>query len=300
MQELEAFKQYLNVERGYSNHTITAYGEDTGEFIRFYENRVGPLTTEALAEVTHRQIRAWMAEMLESGIGNRSVARKIASLNAFWRFLLKTGKVSANPVRRVSVPKAPKKLPVILKQEETRKLFEDNPENIFPEGFSGTRDRAILEVLYGCGLRRAEVVGLQYRDIQLSRGLLKVLGKGNKERIVPFGKPVEAAFRAYIQACEAEGFDYTTSFFLTDSGNKVYPRFVHSIVNRYLSLISSLSQKSPHVLRHTFATHLLEEGADLNAIKEMLGHTSLAATQVYVHNTITKLKKVYRQAHPKA
>lgn len=285
------------MERGYSNHTITAYGEDTGEFIRFYEDKIGPLTSETYSTVTHRQIRSWMAEMLESGTGNRSVARKIASLNAFWRFLLKTGSVTENPVRRVSVPRAPKKLPVILKQEETQKLFDSE---LFPEGFSGIRDRAVLEVLYGCGLRRAEVVGLQFRDIQLGRGLLKVLGKGNKERIVPFGKAVEEAFRAYIQACEAEGFDYKTSFFLTDSGNKVYPRFVHSIVNRYLSLISSLSQKSPHVLRHTFATHLLEEGADLNAIKEMLGHTSLAATQVYVHNTISKLKKVYRQAHPKA
>lgn len=298
MQELEAFSRYLSIERGYSVHTVTAYLEDTKSFTEFFEKVIGPVSLEGLAQsVTHRMVRSWMAELLEDGISKRSVARKIASLNAFYRFLMKTGLATTNPARRVSIPKAEKKLPVFLKQDETQQLFQ---ENIFPEGFAGIRDRSVMEVLYGCGLRRAEVVGLQFRDIRLAQGVLKVLGKGNKERIVPFGNSVKEAFGLYMKACEAEGFDYSGPFFLTDSGNKLYPRFVHTIVNRYLGVVSTASKKSPHVMRHTFATHLLEEGADLNAIKEMLGHSSLAATQVYVHNTISKLKKVYRQAHPKA
>lgn len=298
MQELEAFTRYLHTERGYSQHTVTAYVEDAREFTEFFELQIGPITLEGLTQtVTHRFIRSWMSALLDAGIGKRSVARKIASLNAFYRFLMKTGKAEINPARRVSIPKADKKLPVYLKQDETERLFSTD---IFPEGFKGARDRAIMEVLYGCGLRRAEIVGLQYPDIRMSKGLLKVLGKGNKERIVPFGKSVAESFTGYIKACEDEGFDYRKHFFLTDSGNMLYPRFVHAVVNRYVGAISSVSKKSPHVMRHTFATHLLEEGADLNAIKEMLGHSSLAATQVYVHNTISKLKKVYRQAHPKA
>jgi integrase/recombinase XerC len=298
LQELEAFKRYLSVERGYSAHTVTAYVDDTQSFIEFYEKTTGPASVEALANgVSHRLVRSWMASMLEHGISKRSVARKIASLNAYYRFLMKTGFATANPARRVSIPRADKKLPVFLKQDETKHLFEDE---IFPDGFAGIRDKVVMEVLYGCGLRRAEVVGLQFQDIRLKQGVLKVLGKGNKERIVPFGIPVKEAMAQYMKACEAEGFDYSGAFFLTNSGNKLYPRFVHAIVNRYLGVVSTASKKSPHVMRHTFATHLLEEGADLNAIKEMLGHSSLAATQVYVHNTISKLKKVYRQAHPKA
>ncbi len=298
MQELEAFTQYLQIEKGYSPHTVIAYVEDTREFSNYFESHIAPLSLEGLTQqVNHRVIRSWMSSMLDAGLGKRSVARKIASLNAFYRFLMKSGLAESNPARRVSVPKSEKKLPVFLKQEETTRLFE---ADIFPDGFIGARDRAIMEILYGCGLRRAEVVGLQYRDIRFNKGLLKVLGKGNKERIVPFGKAVEISFKEYIKACEKEGFDYSQDFFLTDSGNKLYPRFVHALVNRYVGAISSVSKKSPHVMRHTFATHLLEEGADLNAIKEMLGHSSLAATQVYVHNNISTLKKVYRQAHPKA
>lgn len=296
---IEGFSRYLQTERSYSAHTVLAYVSDTEEF-RDYLHSFQPIDPEDEtwpSRATHRTIRSWMSALLDADIGKRSLARKIASLNAFYRFLLKTGKVETNPARRVAVPKADKKLPVFLKQDETEKLFSSD---LFSPDFSGIRDKCILEILYGCGLRRAEVVGLLYSDIKMNTGVLKVLGKGNKERIVPFGKNVHESFSMYMKACEDQGFDYTGHFFLTDQGNMLYPRYVHSIVNKYLAQISSLSQRSPHVLRHTFATHLLDEGADLNAIKEMLGHTSLAATQVYVHNSIAKLKKVYRQAHPKA
>lgn len=295
----QAFRRYLETERQYSNHTIIAYTQDVDEFIQYVFEAFN-IDVNASAQfdaITHRMVRSWMSDMIQQKISKRSVARKIASLNAFYRFLLKTGSATQNPAKRVSIPKAEKKLPVFLKQDETQKLFA--PE-MFTEDFAGARDKCILEVLYGCGIRRAEVVQLQFKNIKLHEGVLKVLGKGNKERIVPFGTPVKEAFIKYMQACEEQGFDYSTYFLLTDQGNKLYPRLVHTIVNRHISVVSDIKKKSPHVLRHSFATHLLDEGADLNAIKEMLGHTSLAATQVYVHNSIAKLKKAYQQAHPKA
>jgi len=295
----EAFRQYLETERQYSTHTVTAYTQDVKECIQYIFDafNLDLNTTRHYDAITHRMLRSWMADMIQQKISKRSVARKIASLNAFYRFLLKTGAATQNPARRVAIPKAEKKLPVFLKQEETQRLFA--PE-MFTDDFIGLRDRCILEVLYGCGIRRAEVVQLQFRNIKFQENVLKVLGKGNKERIIPFGAPVKDAFMKYIQTCEEQGFDYSTHFLLNDKGNKLNPRFVHTIVNRYISNVSNIQKKSPHVLRHSFATHLLDEGADLNAIKEMLGHTSLAATQVYVHNSIAKLKKAYQQAHPKA
>lgn len=295
----QAFHRYLETERQYSTHTVLAYTQDVEEFIRyvFEAFNIDLKSSSQYDSITHRMVRSWMSDMIEQKISKRSVARKIASLNAFYRFLLKTGSATQNPAKRVSIPKAEKKLPVFLKQDDTQRLFA--PE-MFSEDFSGVRDKCILEVLYGCGIRRAEVVQLQFKNIKLQEGVLKVLGKGNKERIIPFGSPVKEAFINYMQACEEQGFDYSTHFLLTDQGNKLYPRLVHTIVNRYISAVSDIKKKSPHVLRHSFATHLLDEGADLNAIKEMLGHTSLAATQVYVHNSIAKLKKAYQQAHPKA
>jgi len=293
------FKRYLETERDYSPHTILAYTQDVEAFLLYLENeyKINTREIEWVELVSHKKVRSWMSTLIGQNISKRSVARKIASVNAYFRYLLKTGQAKQNPASRVSIPKSEKKLPVFLKQTETQNLFENN---YFSDDFQGWRDRSILEVLYGCGLRRAEVVGLEFKHIHFSQGVLKVLGKGNKERIIPFGEHVRSSFMKYMQLCEEQGFDYTREFFLSDKGNKLYPRLVHNIVNRYISLISTITQKSPHVLRHTFATHLLDEGADLNAIKEMLGHTSLAATQVYVHNSIAKLKKVYRQAHPKA
>jgi integrase/recombinase XerC len=299
LEALTAFRQYLEREREYSPHTVLAYTRDISFLIEWVKTRTQSdvLPEHWYQDITHRQLRAWMAELLTQGVGARSLARKIASINAFYRFLQKTELTQKNPASRVSVPKIEKKLPVWLKPEETRQLFDSIP---FSPDFLGTRDQLILEILYGCGLRRAELLNLSTNDIYLSKGVMKVKGKGNKERLVPFGDHVKTAYLAYLPLAEAEGFNVQEILFRDKSGKPLGPRQLHTLITQYIGQVSTLTQRSPHVLRHTFATHLLNEGADLNAIKEMLGHTSLAATQVYVHNSIAKLKQVYQKSHPKA
>lgn len=293
------FHQYLEIERNYSPHTILAYTSDLKAFQAFLAEHYSleVYSAKGAAAVTHRMIRVWMGELMDAGLGNRSVGRKVASLSAYFRYLRKTGHISKNPVSMVKIPKIEKKLPSFLKHESIQQLFE---EMAFDAGFEGDRDKALLEVLYSCGLRRSELVGLEFRNIDFANLTVKVMGKGRKERIVPLGAPAARAMKAYMHTCDAEGFDYRGYFFLKADGEPVYDRLVHRIVDHYLKQVSSLTKTSPHVLRHTFATHLLDRGADLNAIKEMLGHKSLAATQVYLHNTISKLKEVYSMAHPKA
>ena len=296
----DAFKSYLELEKNYSPHTVLAYTRDLDFFREFMEEayEFDPADPEELDAVTHRMIRSWMGDMLEQGISKRSVARKIASLNHWYKWLLKTGKIEANPARKVTVPKYEKKLPAFLKEGSIETLFE-NVE--YPDSLEGKRDRAILEVFYSCGLRRSELIGLKHVDIDFHNRTLKVLGKGRKERMIPFGEPAELAMQAYMEAVRGEGFDYKDHFFINaKNGKPLTSNKVYKIVEFYLKQSCTLSKTSPHVLRHTFATHLLNNGADLNAIKELLGHTSLAATQVYVHNSIQKLKNVYNQAHPKA
>ena len=293
------FYQYLQVERNYSPHTILAYTQDLKAFEAFLQAHysLDIFKSKDAQEVTHRMIRVWMGEMLDAGTGNRSVTRKVASLSAYFRYLRKSGLATQNPVTKVKSPKFEKKLPAFLKHDSIGQLF-DGLE--FGADFEGTRDAAVLEVLYSCGLRRSELVGLQFRDIDFLNSTVKVMGKGRKERVVPLGRYAAKAMKTYMQACDETGLDYRGNFFLKADGEPIYDRLVHRIVDKYLKQVSSLTKTSPHVLRHTFATHLLDRGADLNAIKEMLGHTSLAATQVYVHNTISKLKDVYSKAHPKA
>lgn len=293
------FYQYLQVERNYSPHTILAYTQDLKAFEAFLQAHYSLDIFQAkdAQEVTHRMIRVWMGEMLDAGTGNRSVTRKVASLSAYFRYLRKSGLATQNPVTKVKSPKFEKKLPAFLKHDSIGQLF-DGLE--FGADFEGTRDAAVLEVLYSCGLRRSELVGLQFRDVDFLNSTVKVMGKGRKERLVPLGRYAAKAMKSYMQACDEAGLDYRGNFFLKSDGEPMYDRLVHRIVDKYLKQVSSLTKTSPHVLRHTFATHLLDRGADLNAIKEMLGHTSLAATQVYVHNTISKLKDVYSKAHPKA
>lgn len=296
----DAFKAYLELEKNYSPHTVTAYTRDLDFFREFmveaYE--FDPTDKGELDGVTHRMIRSWMGEMMENGISKRSIARKVASLNHWFRWLMKTGKIESNPARKVTVPKYEQKLPAFLKESSIDNLFE-NVE--YPDSFEGKRDRAILEIFYSCGLRRSELIGLQFININFPEKTLKVMGKGRKERVIPFGGPAEHSLQAYMDAADAQGLNYKGTFFVKQKdGKPLSTGKVHKIVETYLKQACTLSKTSPHVLRHTFATHLLNNGADLNAIKELLGHTSLAATQVYVHNSIQKLKKVYEQAHPKA
>lgn len=293
------FKAYLELERNYSPHTVAAYVRDLDAFCEYMRDvyEFDPSDPKEVDAVTHRMIRGWMAEMMDHGLSRRTVARKIASLNGWFSWLQKTGRVEENPAKKVSVPKYDKKLPAFLKQDSVEKLFEKIE---YPDDFEGARDRALLEVLYSCGLRRSELISLKIKDVHFEAQTLKVMGKGRKERIVPFGDAAKQAMGIYLHAAKDAGVNVETHFFVKKDGKALYPKLVHRVVEHYLRQACTLSKNSPHVLRHSFATHLLNRGADLNAIKELLGHNSLAATQVYLHNSIQQLKDVYDQAHPKA
>lgn len=247
----------------------------------------------------HQMIRSWIVHLLEEGISPRSVNRKITTLKTYFRFLIREGLISENPMSRILSPKTASRLPVFVEEESMEKLFE---EIDFGQGFEAVRDRLIIEMLYNTGMRVSELTGLKDRDIHLEGHQLKVTGKRNKQRIIPFtsimGKRIEEYRKE--KARQLQDAASPPEFFMTTKGQKLYARLVYNIVNRYLTLVTTLSKRSPHVIRHTFATHMLNRGADLNAIKDILGHSSLSATQVYTHNTIEKLKTAYKQAHPRA
>jgi integrase/recombinase XerC len=295
----ETFITYLSSEKNYSSNTLTAYKTDLKQFESWLKANYTLDSSDAaeVQQIKHRMLRQWMGSLLEEGLSKKSLARKVSALSAFFKFLRRNAILEVNPAQHLSVPKLEKRLPVYLRATETQALFEGVQ---FPEGFTGFRDKLVLELLYSCGLRRNELVTLEVNAVDLGNRTLRVLGKGSKERIIPFGQKAELAITEYLEACEQEGFTLNDTLILTSEGNTVYPQLVYRIVRRYLPMVSKLTKNSPHVLRHSFATHLLENGADLNAIKELLGHSSLAATQVYTHNTIQKLKSAYKLAHPKA
>ena len=243
-------------------------------------------------------IRSWIVALVDEKIENRSINRKIATLRSFYNFLLRHKTITANPMLKIRALKTDKTLPKYVEEKPMENLLDDMQ---FSDDFSGLRDKLVIELLYGTGMRLAELIGLKITDLNLYNNTLVVLGKRNKQRIIPVNKSLVEAIKKYLTLRTDIADDTTHSYLiLTDSGTQVYPMFIQRLVKKYLSLVTSLEQRSPHVLRHTFATHLLNRGADLNAIKDLLGHTSLAATQVYTHNSIEKLKKVFKQAHPKA
>ena len=288
---IERFIQYIKYEKRFSPHTVTAYQHDLEQFSGFLSSRFQ--VTDA-TQVTHAMVRSWLADLMESGINPRSVNRKLTTLKSFYRYLVKEGKVLVNPTAKVTSLKVSKRLPVFVEKDKMETLFS---EVDFGTGFPGLRDRLIVELLYATGMRLSELINLKETDVNIPEQTLKVLGKRNKERIIPFGNGVKHLLIMYLD--EKKQFE-NGSLFLTDKGKRIYPRMVYRIVTRALGAVTTLDKKSPHVLRHTFATHLLNNGAELNAVKELLGHASLAATQIYTHNTIEKLKKVYKQAHPRA
>lgn len=290
-----AFLKYLEVEKGYSAHTVLSYGTDLRQFFTYCGYLPG---SEVPSAVTHRQIRAWVAALINQGVSPRSVSRKLSTLRQYYHFLNITGAFSGDPTQKVVAPKVAKRLPIYVKDSDTQKLFE---RGIFPEGYHGLRDKLIIYMLYFTGIRLSELVGLTLQRVNLQSGTIKVMGKGNKERIVPIHPKLLPLLEEYVNARKLE-FEKvpTTALFLTDTGNQVYSKYVYRVVNHYLSLVTTLEKKSPHVLRHTFATHLLNNGANLNAIKELLGHASLGATQVYTHSSFQKLKSAYVKAHPRA
>ncbi|MEY4903018.1 MAG: hypothetical protein RLZZ292_833 [Bacteroidota bacterium] len=295
METTNLFLDYIGRERRFSNNTLVAYTKDLEQFSTFYQDTY---SLTSVTEVRHLHIRAWQVALVEAGISARSTHRKLSCLKSYFKFLQKRGYVEANPMLKVKVPKVGTRLPQFVAVDHLDTLLNDID---FGTGYPAARNKLILDMLYSTGMRRAELIGLRLKDIDLSTRLIKVLGKGNKERLLPFGKNLADAIADYL-LIRNETFSSTTelSFFLTDKGETLYPKLVYNIVHRYLSAVTTIEQRSPHVLRHSFATHLSDNGADLNAIKDLLGHSSLAATQIYMHNTMEKLRKVYEQAHPKA
>jgi integrase/recombinase XerC len=250
------------------------------------------------AEITSHHVRAWIVSMMDNNITSVTVHRKISCLRVFFRHLRKDGIVKSDPLEKVVLPKRKKTLPVFVAEEALDKLLDDND---FGNDFSGLRNRTIIELLYLTGMRRAELIGLQIKDVDLHESTLKVTGKRNKQRIIPLTKPFTARLEDYLKARIEFAVEKSGDwFFVTDKGNKLYDKFVYNLVRGYLSMVTTIEKRSPHILRHTFATHMLNRGADLNAIKEFLGHANLSATQVYTHNTFEKLRKIYKQAHPRA
>jgi len=289
----QRFLAYLQYEKRYSSHTITAYRIDLDQFFEYLNQQY---SIADIPEVTHPMIRSWLVNRMEHGIGTRSVNRKLTTLKSFYKYLLREGIVEINPMKKITSPKISKRLPVFVEKDKMELLLD---HVVFGEGYPAVRDKLILEMFYSTGMRLSELVSLKETDIDFHQHTLKVLGKRNKERLIPFSNKFDVMLIVYLTA-KKKSFGEDNNLFLTDRGKPVYPRMVYRIVTRYLGEVTTLEKKSPHVLRHTFATHLLNNGAELNAVKELLGHANLAATQVYTHNTIDKLKRIYKQAHPKA
>jgi integrase/recombinase XerC len=295
MSHKESFLQYLKIEKRYSPHTVRSYLNDLDQFYSFLSSMELPAEPES---VTSHDVRAWIVSMIENNYTTVSVHRKISCLRVFFRYLRKEGVVKIDPLEKVVLPKRKKNLPVFVEEEALNKLLDTYD---FGDGFAGIKNRTIIEMLYLTGMRRSELVGLRNIDVDLLEGCVKVTGKRNKQRIIPLVKPFIQRLEEYIKVRD-ETFSSASGgwFFITDKGKKLYDKYVYNTVNSYLSLVTTIEKKSPHILRHTFATHLLNNGADLNSIKELLGHANLSATQIYTHNTFEKLRKIYKQAHPRA
>jgi integrase/recombinase XerC len=289
----ESFLQYLSAEKRYSRHTVTSYNNDLNQFFSWLE-RERPGT--AAGAVTHGDVRGWMVSLLESGAASGTVHRKISALRSLFRYMRRHEMISTDPVAGLKLPKKSKKLPVFVAEDALGKLLD---EFRFGDNFSGLRDRTVVEFLYLTGMRRSELINLRDMDVDLSAGQVRVTGKRGKQRIIPLSAGFVRSLRTYLAAREESGLSGNW-FFVTGKGNKMYDKGVYNLVTRYLAMVTTIEKKSPHVLRHTFATHMLNRGADLNSIKELLGHASLSATQVYTHNTFEQLKKIYKQAHPRA
>jgi integrase/recombinase XerC len=294
---LEQFISYIKYEKRYSPHTVAAYESDLTQFYAFLNHP--EVVIHHPSEITHHHIRNWMVELMNQKITSRSINRKIATLRKYFKFLLQGQHINATPTARIQTPKISKQLPVVVEEEKLARLL-DNDE-VFTADFKGLRDKLVVELLFGTGMRLAELVGVEEGDVNIYEGTVKVLGKRNKQRIIPLNKELKLLLNEYLTLKKSEIFaNKSLKLIVTDKGADTYAKMIYLIVQKYLNYISTQDKKSPHVLRHTFATSLLNKGADLNAIKDLLGHASLSATQVYTHNSVERLKSIYKQAHPKA
>jgi len=298
------FIQHIKFEKRYSPHTVSAYQSDLDQFISYLNNpeHADPAPEPEIihpSQVTHHLIRNWMVEMMNHDLTARSINRKIATLRKYFKFLLQEGVITHNPASKINTPKIPKNLPVVVEDVKLTQMLDDN--EVFTNDFEGTRDKLVIEMLFGTGMRLAELLGVKETDINIYEGTVKVLGKRNKQRLIPINNELKLLIADYLVLKKNQNFDNNSlTLLVTNKGADAYPKLIYLIVQKYLSHISTQNKKSPHVLRHTFATSLLNRGADLNAIKELLGHANLSATQIYTHNSVERLKSIYKQAHPKA
>jgi len=292
---IKSFIEYLTYQKRYSPQTIVSYDNDLCGFFDFIELQFGSIKIE---EINASFVRSWLATMKESGLESKSLNRKISTLKSFFKYQLKQGIVLTSPMVTIVSPKVKKRLPQFVDEKDIHTLFFYVE---FPDNWEGKTHRLLLQLFYNTGMRQAELVNLTESQIDNSNGNIKVLGKGNKERILPVSKDLMILINEYIDGKRINFEQFDRELLLVNGkGKRLYPKYVYNVVRQYLSSVTTVDKKSPHVLRHSFATHLMNNGADLNAVKELLGHSSLAATQVYTHNTIEKLKDVYKKAHPKA
>jgi len=295
MNYIDSFLKYIKYEKRYSEFTIKSYTTDIRQFESFCMGEPG---FRDLLGLDVKNIRGWIISLMDNGLSSKSVNRKISCLRSFYKFMLKEGALVSNPMEKITGPKNRKKLPGFIDAESMNELLDYYD---FGEDFEGVRNRMIIEMFYQTGMRRAELLQLKIGDVHLDEGWIKVLGKRNKERVIPISKPFVHSFRQYMEVRnERFPIDNDSFVYVTRKGMPAYPKLIYRIVHKYLGFITTLEKKSPHILRHSFASEMLNRGGDINAIKELLGHANLSATQIYTHNTLEKLKQVYNQAHPRA
>lgn len=290
------FIAFLKDEKRYSPHTVSSYKNDLEQFRSFC---LHTLQINDLLYADYKAVRQWMISLIQDqNLSTRTVNRKLSTLKSFYKYLQRNRLVHIHPLEKVLSPKSKKSLPVFVEKEKMDILFE---QDLFPQDFEGTRDKLILDMFYQTGIRLSELINIKLTDIDIHGNTLKVFGKRKKERIIPIGPGLIDSIQNYLQKREAlHKRQEITFLFITKSANKIYEKLVYRVVNKYLNLITTINKKSPHVIRHTFATHMLNNGADLNSVKEILGHSNLSATQIYTHNTFEKLKSIYKLAHPRA
>jgi integrase/recombinase XerC len=293
MEGLKEFVGYLSIEKRFSGYTVRAYTDDITRFSLFLKT-----LNINLLNAQQSDVREWVISLVHEGCSPRTLRRKVASLSAFYNYYIRNNKIKVNPAEGLVLPKIDKKLPEFLKESSVEILFNNN---LFGTDFTGIRDNLIMELFYATGIRLSELVHLKITDIDLFNAEMRVVGKRNKERIIPLTHNVAGLIRGYLNVRKDYSQPNTSDYlFVTEKGEQVYPRMVQRLVKKYLSMSTTMEKKNPHMLRHTFATHMLNNGADLNAVKELLGHANLAATEIYTHNTYEKLKSIYKQAHPRA